>query len=276
MQNKEKKEKAKKPSIFFRIGQVFVKLFTTKYQIQSLEELKTDGIRIICTNHAQMGGPLAYQLYYPYKKKIWCISDVFSRKTFPQYAMKEFWPNKQNSKWYKMNSHLLAPLASFVFKNADVIPVYRDHRFLTTIRQTTKCLDEGYDIIIMPEKHEKYNLVVNEYEENFVSVAKLYSQKTQKKVYFYPSYVAPNCKKVLIGHPIEYNPNNDFDVEKKRICAYLKENTTDLAHLLPSHIVVQYVKEPHSKPWVYQKSDKNTSAENQKMFVTLTKKKTRK
>ena len=90
MEKKQKKSKNKKP-LFFRILYSIVKVFVKKYQFVFLEELKNDGATIIVSNHAQAGGPLAYQFYYPRKKKIWCIGEVFDKKEFPDYAMKDFW-----------------------------------------------------------------------------------------------------------------------------------------------------------------------------------------
>ncbi len=279
MKNKGKKQKQirlrDKPSIPFRIGQVFVKLFTTKFKFQFEEEMKTDGIRIICTNHAQISGPLSYQLYYPYKKKIWCISDVFTKSTFPAYAMKDFWPDKKDSKFFKIISKCLGPLAEFVFRNADVLPVYKDQRFFSTAKMTVNCLENGYDLVLMPECRENYNYIVNEYQENFVSIAKLYYQKNKKRVYFYPSYVAPKLKKVVIGKPIEYNPNNDFEVEKKRICAYLKEATTAIAYSLPDHEVIPYANKLKEYKWKYEKTGNARFDAFQKRMVKADKAKLR-
>jgi len=233
-------KKEKKKPMFFRFLQSIAKSFTTKYTFDIKEELKKDGC-IIISNHAQMGGPLAYQLYYPRKKKIWCIGEMFDKKEFPDYAMKDFWPNKKKSRWfYKGLSKTLAPLSQYIFKYTDTIPVYKDTRYYTTAKQSIKAMTEGNDIIIMPEEHVPFNNIVNEFLQNFVSVAQLYHAKTKKTVYFYPNYVAPKCKKVIIGTPIEFNPDNDFNMEKKRICEYLKEEITKLAYTLPPHTVVPY------------------------------------
>ncbi len=96
------------------------------------------------------------------------------------------------------------------------------------------------DIIIMPEEHIPYNEIVNEFLQNFVSVAKLYQSKEKKNVYFYPSYVCPALKKVLIGKPILFDTEQDYETEKRRITDTLKSEITKLAYTLPPHRVVPY------------------------------------
>mgnify|MGYP000622798990 CR=1 FL=1 len=237
---KKEKQKNKKP-LTFRILYFFVKLFTKKYKFEITEEFKKDAATIVVSNHAQIGGPLAYQFYYPRVKKIWCIGEVFDKKEFPEYAMKDFWPHKKKSKWFfKFLAHLLAPLSQYIFKHADTLPVYRDNRYFTTAKLSVQTLKNQEDLIICPEEHKSYNEIVNEFLQNFVSVAKLYQGKEKKDVYFYPSYVCPALNKVIIGKPIVFDATNDFDVEKKRITDYLKEEITKLAYSLPPHRVVPY------------------------------------
>ena len=234
-------EKKNKKPLFFRFLRFWVKLFTIKYQFVFLQEMDDNKGNIIVSNHAQANGPLAYQFYYPKNKKIWCIGEVFDKKEFPEYAMKDFWPHKKKSKWFfKMIAHLLAPLSQYIFKHADTLPVYKDNRYIKTAKLSVRTLENNEDIIILPEEHVPYNEIVNEFLQNFVSVAKLYNGKTKKDILFYPSYVAPSCKKVIIGRPIQYNPNEDFDIEKNRICEYLKSEITKLAYTLPPHRVVPY------------------------------------
>lgn len=53
-------------------------------------------------------------------------------------------------------------------------------------------------------------------------------------------YNAVRLKKVLIGKPIKFNPDNEISTERKRINDYLKQEITNLAKSLPIHIVVPY------------------------------------
>lgn len=234
-------KKDPKPPFFFRICRFFVKLFTKKYKFEFREEMKKEGC-IIVSNHAQAGGPLSYYLYYGKERsrRIWCIGEVINKKEFPDYAMKDFWPNKKSKRFYRFISKLIAPIMQYAFTHANVIPVYKDSRYLTTAKKTVQTMGEGYDIVIFPEEHKPFNEIVYEFQQNFVSVAKLYCAKYKKPVYFYPSYVCPSLKKVVIGKPIEYNPDSNFEEEKVRICEYLKKEITEIAYSLPKHTVIPY------------------------------------
>ena len=231
--------KNKKNTITFRFLSFLVGVFIArKHQFIISEEISEDAI--IVGNHAQLYGPICMQLYFPYKRNIWSLSEVFDRKLFKTYAMKEFWPNKKHKKFYKFLSVLLAPLAEYIFKHADTIPVYKDQRLITTMRETIKSIQDGNKIIIFPECHEKYNNVVNEFQQNYVDLARLYYAKTKKIIKFYPMYTAPKLRKVLIGKPISYDIDKSPEDNRKIINDYLKNEITKLANSLPKHIIIPY------------------------------------
>ena len=237
----------KKTSLAFKIVVGVIKLFYPKTKFLGVENIP-DNPSIIVGNHAKTHGPIISQLNYPVNRYIWCAGEMLSSKEIPNYAYKDFWGNKPKSvKWiYRILSYLIAPL-SFLFKNAYTIPVYRNARILDTFRQTIKRLQEGNHVIIFPETHVAYNNFVNEFEQNFVDVAKVYYKKTGEILSFTPAYYAPKLKTVIYGVPTKFNPNNNIESERTRICNYLKQEITSLALSLPRHKVVPYENVKKSK-----------------------------
>ena len=102
----------------------------------------------------------------------------------------------------------------------------------------------GYSDLIKNEKDlktiKKYNDIINNFQDKFIDVARLYYKKTGKELSFVPMYNAVRLKKVVFGKPIKYDPNIPMDIQRDNICEYLKKEITMLAKELPRHKVVPY------------------------------------
>ncbi len=225
----------------FRVIRRLVQIFYPKITVDGLENLPTDGC-IVVGNHTQMNGPICGELYFPGKRKIWCAHQMMYVKEVPAYAFEDFWSGKPRwTHWfYKLLSYIIAPIAACVFQNAYTIPVFRDNRLLTTFKKTINALQEEEKVIIFPECYEPHNHIVYQFQDKFVDVAKLYYKRTGKAVSFVPLYIAPALKKMYLGKPIVFCPDNPMDEERQRICNYLMDSITEIAVSLPKHRVVPY------------------------------------
>ena len=134
----------------------------------------------------------------------------------------------------------LAPLLPCVINNARVIPVYRDARIVSTLRNTIRHLEMGHNVLIFPECHEKHNNIVNKFQENFVDVAKLYFRKTNRALKFVPMYIAPELGAAFVGEATVFNSTEDIANERIRISRYLSETITKIGCSLPEHTVVPF------------------------------------
>jgi hypothetical protein len=152
------RKKEKNNGLIFNVSVALVKIFYKKRKFLGLENLGEEPSLII-GNHAQIHGPLACQLYFPSKKRIWCIGQMMHLKEVPSYAYQDFWAYK--SKWirwfYKLLSYVIAIPASYYLSRADTLAVYKDARLLVTYKETMTRLEEGNNIIIFPECHEDFN-----------------------------------------------------------------------------------------------------------------------
>ncbi len=231
----------KKTSLLFKIVKSLVKFFSPKMKIFGEENYPEDAV-IVVGNHSQMYGPISSELYIPRKHLTWCAGQMMETRAVPRYAFTDFW--SQKPKWthvfYKMFSILIAPLASHIFNNANTIAVHRDSRIISTFKATVKALDNGFDVVIFPEKDEKHNNIVYEFQDKFIDVARLYYKKTGKSISFLPVYIAPNLKSINFGRPIQYNVNAESDKERIRISKYLMAEISSTAINLPLHTVVPY------------------------------------
>jgi len=238
----KKKNKKNNPSFIYKCLVKFVKIFYKKRTFVGRENF-SEGPCVVVGNHAQMHGPLTSEIYYPRKKRIWCAGEMMELKKVPSYAYKSFWSYKPKCiKWfYKILSYLIAPISVYIFNRADTIPVYKNTRTLSTIKNSIKELHNGSDVIIFPEIEEGYNNILNKFNTGFVDVAKLYYSKYKKEISFVPMYNAPMLKTVIFGKPIKYDKKMPIEEQRIKIANFLQEEITKIAKSLPKHKVVPYV-----------------------------------
>ena len=241
--------------IIFKIVRWLVWVFYPKTRVLGTENLP-DSPSIIVGNHTQMNGPIIGEIYYPRKSETWCAGQMMNLKEVPAYAYKDFWSKKPKvlRPFYKLLSYIIAPLSVAVFNNAKTIAVYHDSKIVATFKNTVKALDSGNDVIIFPEHYALHNHIVNDFQDRFIDIAKLYYKKTGKELTFVPMYIAPTLKEVHLGKPIKFSPDTPLDEERKKICDYLMDEITKIAVNLPRHKVVPYPNTPKSK-YKYNKED---------------------
>lgn len=235
------KEKRGLPYTCFRIMRWLLWLFYPKMKIEGLENLPDEPC-VVVANHTKMNGPICGEIYFPGKRKIWCAHQMMYLREVPDYAFEDFWSKKPKAiRWfYRLLSYAIAPLAVFLMRNANTIPVFRDNRLITTFKKTVSALSEGENVIIFPECYTPHNHIVYQFQDRFTDVAKLYYKRTGKAVNFVPMYIAPPLKKMCIGKPIAFDPNEEMDIQRQKICDYLMDEITEIAVSLPLHRVVPY------------------------------------
>ena len=229
----------------FKVVRKIVKGVYPKIKIEGMENLPDEPC-IIVANHAQMHGPICCELYPPRKSKTWCASQMLTVREVPQYSYNDFWwvKPKLSKPFYKILSYIIAPISAVIFANANTLPVYRDKRIMSTFKQTVSTLEKGEDIIIFPEKNRIENHILYTFQENFVDVARLYYKRTGKKLKLVPMYIAPRLHKMCLGPAVEYNPQNNAEDERNRVCRYLTDEITKIAEELPRHRIVPYANLP--------------------------------
>lgn len=231
----------KQVSLLYKIIKGLVRIFYRKMKVVGLENLPEKNA-IIVGNHTQMNGPICGELFMPENCYTWCAGEMMHLKEVPAYAFSDFWSQKPKclQPFYRFLSYLIAPFAACIFTNARTIAVYRDMRIMSTFKETLKTLENGRNVLIFPEKDEKYNNILYTFQENFIDVAKLYYKKTGISLTFVPMYIAPKLNSMYIGKGIRFESINKIEEERKRISDYLSDEITKIARELPEHTVIPY------------------------------------
>ena len=231
----------KKISPFYRPVKWLVKVFYPKIEVVGAEDLPPEPALIV-GNHCQMNGPIACELYMPGKHYTWCAGEMMHMKEVPAYAYQDFWSGKPKYiRWfYKLLSYMIAPLSVCIFNSANTIGVYHDTRIISTFKNTVTRLQEEANVVVFPEHYVEYNHIVHEFQDKFIDIARLYYKRTGRCLPFVPLYIAPALKKMYLGMPTYFLPENPMEQERKRICKYLMDEITRIACVLPEHRVVPY------------------------------------
>ncbi len=236
-----KTEKKRKFIWLYKIIKWLIWLFYPKMEVVGKENLP-DEAAIIVGNHTQLNGPIACEVYFPKNRYTWCAGQMMKLKEVPAYAFEDFWSQKPKytHPYFKVMSYLIAPISSFLFNRANTIAVYKDNRTVTTFKTTVAKLSEGNNVVIFPEKDEKFNNILYDFQDKFIDVARLYKKRTGKDLFFAPLYITPKLKKMCLGKPIKFNPDTPIDEERQRIKNYLMTEITKIATDLPVHTVIPY------------------------------------
>ena len=221
------------------------RLFFPRPELEGLENLP-EGPCVLVGNHCQMHGPVVCELYLPFDRAIWCNGEMMHLNEVPDYAYRDFWSHKPASvRWlYRILSYIIAPISVAVFTNAHCISVYRDARLTSTFRHSLERLFQGARLVIFPECPTPHNNIINEFQDPFISLGRMYARKAGKQLAFVPMYAAPALKKVCFGKPVYYDDTADPDVERRRVCQALMDGVTAMGEALPRHRVVPYLNLP--------------------------------
>ena len=225
----------------YRVIRWLVWLFSPKFKIVGAENLPDEPC-VIVGNHSQMYGPIAGELYTPGKHDIWCAGEMMNRKEVAAYAYRDFWSGKPKwSRWFfKLLSHLIAPLSELIFTNAHTVAVYHDTRLITTFRESISKLQAGSSMVIFPEHYVERNNIVHDFQDKFIDLARFYYRKSGQELSFVPLYLAPKLKTMYYGKPIRFRHDEPIAEERTRICQALMDEITAMAVALPEHTVVPY------------------------------------
>lgn len=220
--------------IVYIIAWFFCKLFL-RCKIIGKQNLNKDNdkIKMIVSNHMQVYGPTAMHIRFPlHKKAVWINEKMMDRDKI-EHEMGLAIYDENNYKWApkwlkKFVIKISKNLVYFVLKyKVHGISISRDNRreLINTFKETLEYTDKGYSIVVFPEV-DYQDEGIGEIFSGFASYAKFAHKKNGKITEFYPVYIDGKSKRMYIGKPIDYNPENaDYDTE---VATYIKNEINNL------------------------------------------------
>ncbi len=211
------------------------------YEIEPPE----DETAVYICNHSGAIGPATMAMYFDRPARPWIIHYMFKKDTLHNFIFHNFLFGRASKHKFLMRwivgdfiTQALPPL----LKDFDPIIVHMNStKIVATFKESVKALLNGQNIYIFGESWEKFSRFINHLQDGYVYIAKMLYKQTGKLLKFYPLYTGNKLKTINVGAPIEFDPNNDFEAEKKRISSYLENKITEIGESLPEHDPVPFV-----------------------------------
>jgi hypothetical protein len=188
---------------------------------------------VFISNHAAALGPIAATASLPLRVYPWVISDMMDFQKAPDYLRRDFIePRLHVSPRISLRVATLVSKASVrLLRRVESIPVWQGERLVETYRLSLEYLIKGRSLLIFPEDpklpmHELYRMTP--FYRGFARLGEMYYRETGRFLRYIPLAVHPDARKVKIGNPVAYNPNNDPLRERTRIRDVLESNIHDL------------------------------------------------
>ena len=208
-----------------------------RHRMIDTDHVKTDPENpiVFLGNHAEIYGPIASALCFPFPVRFWVISKMMFKK---QDVRAYLYDNTFSKKTYlpvfvrKLLAWYLGWLSVNVMNALRAIPVYRDSpmKLRQTLRESVEALENGENLMIFPEHPEgKYvKGGISELSPGFVMLAEAWWKKSEKKMRMMPVFANREKRTFTFGNEIVYEPENGYADEQDRI---LKEAFRQLSDL---------------------------------------------
>jgi len=191
------------------------------------ENLPLAGPAVYVSNHARALGPIAVVASLSVRLYPWVINDMLDWEKAAGYLNKDFVEPQLH-----IPSPLSMPLARLIsqasvrlLRGAGGIPVWHGEEVLETYRLSVDDLAAGKSLLIFPEDPTQpldESCRMSPFLKGFARLGELYFERTQKILKFYPLAVHAALRKVKLGRPISFNPNNNPANECVRIKSVLE------------------------------------------------------
>ncbi len=175
-------------------------------------------------NHAEIYGPIASALCFPFPVRFWVISKMmFNKKDVRAYLYENTFSKKTFLPVFlrKLLAWLLGWLSVNIMNSLRAIPVYRDSpmKLRQTLRDSLDALESGDNLMIFPEHPEGKYIKggISELSPGFLMLAEAWWKKSGKKLRIMPVYANRGKRTFTFGNEINYEPENGFASEQERI-----------------------------------------------------------
>lgn len=235
--------KRKRLRFGFKIFKAIFKIFFPKDEfIWKGEKPKDDEPCLFVSNHTKLYAPLSFILNFGKPIRAWSNAYFLFFKEAANHMFKNVIANRKPKFLLYPFTVMILPLIVWFFRGLEPIPVYhQDRKVMETFDKSLETFESGINQVVFPEKLEgAANKYIFEFNRGFTYIAKLYYEKTGKKLKFYPVYTCQSLRKVLIGTPISYDPEIPIKKQKNDICKYLEGQIKELGDSLPEHRIVVY------------------------------------
>jgi 1-acyl-sn-glycerol-3-phosphate acyltransferase len=195
---------------------------------------------IFVSNHIGTYGPVSILSALPLKVYPWVAHEVMELRKAALRLQEDFTELELKlrppaSVWL---ARLLGRICVALMRDLQAIPVYNaSRRIRLTLERSLDLLLRGRNILVFPENKERpINEVLGDFSTGFISMARLYYEKTRKAICFLPVAVNQKVKGIRIGRPIRFDAGLPFLQEKRRLKRELENSIYRMYYSLEAEL----------------------------------------
>ena len=195
-----------------------MKILYPKPKVLFLGEEFNEGPFLFLINHCGTKTPPKIECYFPRDFYMWGTYEMtLGLKKVHKYLTYTFYYKKK--KWPRVIAYIVgtifSPFAYMFYQGMRIIPTYQDSRFMGTIKNTFKVINEGKAVVIYPEdSNEGYKDQIEKFFNGYLTLCELAKRKGID-LPIYVAYYNRKKNKIVIEKPILYstliNEYNDHD-----------------------------------------------------------------
>ncbi len=198
-----------------------LKAVMKKPEILGLENIEAGVPAIFVSNHLGYYAPLKIFVFADVNLLPWVRYEIADKALCKDYLKADFVEPQLRLKgrFGDAVAGAISPICTGIMKRLGAIPVYAGSRkIIDTVEQSAIRLEMGYNLLIFPEAPaQPLNDFLCKFNAGFVNVAKVYYERFDKIVPFYPVCVNKKKNTIRFSKKITFDPRADFGAEKRRI-----------------------------------------------------------
>ena len=190
---------------------------------------------VILSNHEGTDAPMSLEIYLNRPLRMWGasemnsgLSELYKYQTRIYYHEKKHW----NLHLARLFCLLASPLTYMFYSGLELISTYHDARFVKTIRESMRALEDGDNVVIFPEVSDKgYLAELEAFHGGFATFAEMSLHKGQD-VKVFVSYFRKRDLLYIVDAPVMYSELHEkFEGDKEKISRYLCDRCNELGKM---------------------------------------------
>jgi len=234
MAETEKKVETGKRKWYFRALKKIMKIRYKEPEFIYLDGKNIKQGSIILSNHEGTDAPMAFEIYHKSNFRMWGAHEMNSGLIeLYKYQTKVYYHEKKHWNIHAARAFCLiaSPLTNLFYSGLNLISTYKDSRFVKTIKESYKSLQNGENIIIYPE--DSTNGYLSELEGFHAGFAMLceYCKRKGFDVPIYVTYFKKNENVYIIDKPVMYSEISEGVDSKEQIAKRLCDRCNELGKM---------------------------------------------
>ena len=182
----------------YRAACALYRLFSRKMNVEWAEPFQK-GPCVFVVNNAGVAGALDMMVRFPEKERIhpWILEEMLEKREYP--------------------------IPPAILKGTPYIPVYRDQRFILTLRQSIRVLQKDHYLLIFPEQTPGGRETHRWINTGWLRLGEMWYRASGRSLKMYPVHVDKDKHLIKVAAPVRYDPAKRFSEQEKDLVEQLSK-----------------------------------------------------